>query len=298
MQSVVVDNDVQSSPSGAERVGHSVRSTRRWRSWRGSPELLAHVARVAARCASLTAAQVRRLAEEYENLNATLGEKRVQSALLTFPIEPNSNSGDEGQATCMIDVEVDGDHEMFASARDFVHDVTIDALRRFASIQIDVVGPEMHVVVRLQRPQKVFKPDDLIKYEGVTLEVLGRSPLAVEAAVSAMTAALKRGGARAGRGEGYYRRLQAASGAAFGVAVIFVTTFTYYLVLKDPEFSSVLVIAFPLVLIAVAVAGFWAYPALEVAPRGETRIWRLTKVMGGLALGLVATALGRVAFGS
>jgi hypothetical protein len=46
-----------------------------------------------------------------------------------------------------------------------------------------------------------------------------------------------------------------------------------------------------------AVLGIWAYPSLEIARGGETRLWRVGKVVWGLALGLAGTAIGKAIFG-
>ena len=40
----------------------------------------------------------------------------------------------------------------------------------------------------------------------------------------------------------------------------------------------------------------WAYPSLEVAPQGDTRIWRMAKYLGAVLGGLIATAIGKALF--
>jgi hypothetical protein len=85
-----------------------------WRLWRGSPELLAHVVRVA----------------------------------LRFATE------DSQEAHCMIDFKVAEDHEIFSSPDEFVTNVTREALRKFKDIHIDVVGKALaiNVTLRWRRP--------------------------------------------------------------------------------------------------------------------------------------------------
>jgi hypothetical protein len=82
-----------------------------WDNWRGSPDLLAHVARVALRYAA----------------------------------------EDGQSASCVIDFEVAQDHEIFSSPNEFVASVTREALRKFTDVHISVASKPLAIDVTLRR---------------------------------------------------------------------------------------------------------------------------------------------------
>jgi hypothetical protein len=82
----------------------------RWLVWRGSPDLLAQIVRVAIRCAES---------------NASV---------------PTS---------CTIDVAVAKDHEVFSSPSEFIGEVTPDALRRFKRIDVEIASDVLQVHFRM-----------------------------------------------------------------------------------------------------------------------------------------------------
>jgi hypothetical protein len=128
--------------------------------WRGSPELLAHVA-----VAGLQAVQER------------------------FPIQ---------RPDCLIDVKVDEDHEFFCSPEEFLERVTPEALQKFQSIEITISNAQSLSIFTLAwipsqwwNPKWAFDPS---KSDGsVILHVEGPDDLAVDYILAKMRTAANRG---------------------------------------------------------------------------------------------------------
>jgi hypothetical protein len=241
--------------------------TARWHVWRGSPELLAHVARVAERASGGTETAIR--------------------------------------------VAVADDEEVFSSPSDFVRDVTLDALRHFSSIAIVSRGPRMSVSITLrwtgERPDtKDWDPYagwlTWITWSGRDAEVIvsadGVDSAKEREALDAVHNAIKRGGTdRFDQRRAFLIGIQIAAVVVFIAAflvVVFLTTGNI-LVEAPSELSGMVPVFLGLMSLATVLGvtvGRWAYPSLEVAERGETRLWRVARWFGGTAAGLaVAVAI-------
>jgi hypothetical protein len=240
----------------ADDVASAHASTQaRWHIWRGSPELLAHVIRVAERAS--------------------------------------------GGVDTSIDVAVADDHEVFVTAKDFVGFVTLDALRHFSSIAISTSGPRMRISILLQ-----WTPTDEDHDAEVTITADGVDADDEHEALAAVHRAIKRGGT-----DGERRRTAFLSATRGGMVVAVVVAYLVMVVVA-PAYVALIPLFGPalaeimaslasgpvstLVMglggaIAVGVGlaiGKWAYPALEVAERGETRLWRVARGFGGVAVTL------------
>ena len=247
--------------------------TERWHIWRGSPELLAHVVRVAERAS--------------------------------------------GGAETEIKVAVVDDVETFSSPSDFVRDVTRDALRHFSSIAINSRGPSMSVSITLRwtgegpntEGNEWFLWLSLLTWSGEDAEVIvsadGVDSAKEREALEAVRNAIKRGGAdRFDQRRAFLFGIQIVAIAAFiasALAVIFLTTGTNLLaegipvlVSERENFISMGAIFLALLTLATlcgAAVGLWAYPSLEVAERGETRLWRVARWLGGIAVTLAVAVV-------
>lgn len=218
-----------------------------WGLWRGSPELLAHVARVADRLAGAP---------------ADGAERR-------------------------IDVNVAGDHELYASPLDFTANVTREALRDFTEILIVSSGPELGVTVRLSWHDRGPTPWDRRRAE-VTATVACDDADRRAAVLTALYLALRRGGTDRGWEQGLVHvAAMVLVGFASLVAGLFVSGFlANVLPWFQAEWLGGLIVPVGLLL------GYWAYPSLEVAAPGESRLARLTRAGGGVLLSAALAFLG------
>jgi hypothetical protein len=245
--------------------------TRSWRVWRGSPELLAHVARVAERAS--------------------------------------------GGTDTKITVAVADDEEIFPSSSDFVRDVTLDALRHFSSIAIVSKGPSMSVSITLrwtgERPELSGDWNlylgwlSWITWSGQDAEVIvsadGVDSASEREALEAVHNAIKRGGTdRFGQRRAFLISIQVVAIVvliATALAVVYLATGRNLLAdgigpafsISEMQEQMVTVGAVTLILLSLATicgvtVGRWAYPSLEVAERGETRLWRVARWSGGIAV--------------
>jgi len=229
-----------------------------WFIWRGSPELLAHTIRVAQRATG-------------------------------------------GATGTVIDVAVQDDHELFFSPKEFVDNVTLDALRHFKSIEISVNGPNMSVWMLLE-----WK-GTYARWGSVIVACDGVDSAADEEAVTRIHNAVKRGGTEHLRRQEWFRM-----GVQFGFSVLGLVAYSAVGVLltngplstiKMPSpWGDVLVIVSSIAFGAGAVVGGillgrWAYPSLEVAERGETRLRRSARWLGGLTATLVVAVVLQVMLG-
>jgi hypothetical protein len=258
-----VQADLPEEPQVADEVaGTSEARVESWTFWRGSPELLGHVARVAEREAA---------------------------------------SYDRGQTTCMIDVEVAGDHEIFWSPRDFVETVTREALQRFNSITIEARGDALQIVVRFLWRRPWWHPvsfrdvlmvdpsqdgDTSVK---VVASVLGESPTKVDLAQAALRAAILRGGADDGpRSLVPFLVLV----MTFSLIVVGTMSFAFLALSTVPTGPPALMIAAVGGIVGVVFTS-WAYPSLEVAAKSETRLWRLARYLGTATGSLLVAAIAK-----
>lgn len=245
-------NEASSSSPRIERSAQ-------WNFWRGPPELLAHVVRVARRA---------------------LGAADAPEA---------------GKASCKIDFEVADDHEIFFSPSDFTAGITRQALRHFKSIRIDVQGQGIEGQFRMHWRRPWWDPWGQEKDAEVSLRVIGDDQSAVDEAFTVIKAAVSRGH---GRSEDRQVAIMIAATVAVATAVTAGVVSALYL-LEVPEdvvaVTGGVVGLFGL--ISGLVWGAWAYPSLEVAPAGQSNLVRATKFIGPVILSLVLTGVGKAVFG-
>ena len=157
-------NDEELSPS-EQRGSLEIEKQREvWHFWRGSPELLAQVARVA--------------------LRATGREGKATPGL--------------------IDVEAAGDHEIFASPTDFCTQASREALSGFTSIRINVAGDAVRVTVHWRWRRPWWSPFGSGKDAEVVLEVVGADKRLVDDAFTAVRTSLRRAAARSETRQGIF----------------------------------------------------------------------------------------------
>jgi hypothetical protein len=226
--------------------------------WRGSPELLAHTVRVAERASG-------------------------------------------GATRTAIDVAVQDDHELFFSPKEFVDNVTVDALRHFKSIEISVQGATMAIWMLLE-----WK-GTYARYGSVIVACHGVDSAAEEEAVEGIYNAVKRGGADHLRRQEWFRiavqfGFSILAFVAYLAAGVLLTTGPLSTIKVPSPWGDVLVgvSAFAVGVGAVfggGLLGRWAYPSLEVAERGETRLWRSGRWLGGITASLLVAVLLQVMMG-
>jgi hypothetical protein len=238
-------------------IAEPLQDTRIWHFWRGTPELLAHVARVA---------------------------QRVCEA----PDTPTPR--------CTIDVEVDGDHEIFDSPSEFVSNVTQSALRKFWRIEVRVDGAVLSSTFRMEWTRPWWKPD-IPKDADVVLTVTAPDPETARSALETIERAVSRGGSRAST-----ETWQSVVGllVAGAVAAAFVTSAGFGLYLLTVPLDE-LVLQLALLGVVGFVGGFvvgtWAYPSIEVAPGGQSNLQRLLKAVTPVMVSLVLAGLGKALYG-
>jgi hypothetical protein len=224
-----------------------------WQFWRGSPDLLAHVAR-----AGLLAA----------------GPKGG------------------GQAQCTIDVTVDNAHEVFDSPADFTANVTRNALRTFTSLSIAVSGDELTGVVTLRWLRPWWKPGTSADAE-VLLEVRGRRKKAVERLFDAMAAATARGKPLVAS------TVATTAGFVVGIIAAPAAVVSALFLLTVSSSTSVLAgyAAGFVGAVLGALGGTWVWPSLEVAPVGQTNLWRFVRVSAPILIALVLSGITKLLYG-
>ncbi len=123
-------------------------------SWRGSPDLLAHVARVALRYAAADG---------------------PADCMIDFEVA--------------VAETIPSDHEIFSSPNEFVASVTQEALRRFKVVHISVVGKALAIDVTLRRDPR---PRSWSSEDEVILVVRGEEEWSVDDVFVGMNAAMVR----------------------------------------------------------------------------------------------------------
>ena len=245
------------SPSASSQI-HEMEAL--WHSWRGSPELLAHVARVALRSID--------------------------------------GASDGTQVACLIDLQVDDDHELFASPSEFLKDATPEGLNEFDRLRISAEGRdcgiEFTLVWRRGRLKRHGEAD-------VQLDARGTDQARVRAAFASVSAAAKRGGrpvTRRGTEDAWdYAAFPVAVPIVFAVATTWIVwSCLYFLDQPLNNFGQTIVLAAAAV-VGVGWAG-WVKPALEVVPFSKSRLVRTLKVLIPVALGLIAGVVSKAIFGS
>jgi hypothetical protein len=144
-----------------------------------------------------------------------------------------------------------------------------------------------------QGPEVALRVEEMREAE-VALMIEAGSEEAVDAATSALEAAIVRGGANRTAMRQSYMLVWVA--AFVGFAAWLGALAVSYLLFDGVDFQFAAVAMVPGLGLG-AVLAMWAYPSLEIARGGETRLWRLGKVVYTLALGLVGTAIGKAIFG-
>ncbi len=203
-----------------------------------------------------------------------------------------------GSPQCLIDVEVDGDHEYFLSPDAFNGAVTIQALRHFKSMSAQVTVDELEVRFALEwrRPWwSPGSPGDWSQDADVTLNVQGEAREAVDAVRQRMCLAIARGGAS--RSTAKHGLVQL--GIALVTAAIVTATVVSALYLLKASIDLVLVGA-PLFFVSFcvgAVLGAWIFPSIEVAPHRQSNLWRLLKSVGPVAVALILAGVTKKLYG-
>jgi len=225
--------------------------------WRGSPELLAHVARAALR----------------------------------------ATGQEEERTPGLIDIEVSGDHEIFASPSDFTAQASREALAGFKSIHMEATGEAVTVVVDWSWRRPWWSPGRInqnIPDAEVVLEVTGAEKTAVEEAFSLVRAALWRAG-----GQGEQRQAIFFTGGIIAVALMILAVASGLYLLKVPD-QVIKIAAGPMFvagLVAGALLGTWVYPSLEVAPAAETHLRRTIRFVVPIVLTLILGGVAKALYG-
>ncbi len=231
-------------------------TTRReeWNLWRGSPELLAQVARAA--------------------LRATAHDM-------------------EAPPRCLIDIEVAGDHEVFTSPSDFTAQATREALRDFRRIRVQATGEALTVTVNWSW-SRAWWATGRGKDAEVILEVAGPDEKSIEVALAAVRPSIERGGTKRARPQ-----LAIGLALAWGLAALVVAAVVNGLYLLEARAD---VIAWGGAGVSVLgcvlglVGGSWVYPSLEVAPAGQTRLWRTIKFVVPVVVTLIVSGIAKLLY--
>ena len=226
-----------------------------WHFWRSSPEMLAHVARTA--------------------LRATTREGEAPPA-------------------CTIDIEVAGDHEIFASPSDFTANATREGLRGFNSIRIEATGAGLSAALNWRWRRAWWAPG-AGKDAEVVLEVVGSDKAVVEDAFDAIRASIKRS---AGKSEG--PQLIIGLTVMYGMTALLVAATASGLYLLKVPTDRIFLVTSVLGLLGIfggAVLGTWVYPSLEVAPAGQTHLRRSVKFVGPIVITLIVGGVAKLLYG-
>lgn len=220
--------------------------------WRGTPQLFAHVVRV---------------------LCSSISDEQFQLISLS------------------IDIKVRDDHEYFTSADDFIQNVTIEALRSFASIEI-VSSSKLgtaRLSLRWIHPWWSWTMKDNCIVE---LEVTGSDSAWAENVQYTILAALNRGTLRIKESVlGYL------AGACAGLVVLSTVIVLHYL-FPSPSAGWSIFIAGAILFLTGIYFTAWMIPAIEIAPKGGTRLWRTIKAVGPVLIAIAVAGLTKKLFGS
>jgi hypothetical protein len=230
----------------------------RWNSWRGSPHLLAHIARVALRYAA----------------------------------------EDGRSAHCTIDFEVDEDHEIFSSPEEFVATVTREALRRFTEVHISVVGKALTINVTLRRSALWYERGVGSPAERILVVRGEEEPSVEDALAAMRVAMRRAGppGKWGPREKG--DALASVAGLAVSAGILsalflldvpdHVPVLVFY----------VICVPLGLLTFGGTFLGqSWIYPSIEVAASGQTNLSRVVKSVGPLIATLVVGAIAKWLYG-
>lgn len=192
--------------------------------------------------------------------------------------------------TCRIDVEVKGDHEIFASPQQFLDEVTKEALRRFQSIKCTVNASGLAIKYEMTWQGPFWMPD---RSAEVALLVAGEDTSRVDGVAQAVQAAVSRAAV------GTWRHFIASQTVERGVtfAVVFVAGVALKLVGVEPfgEVRGLAGLALAL-LVGWYIQGI-LYPDLEVTQGGKSVLIRVRTLVWTLSVGLIAAGLSKLVFG-
>jgi hypothetical protein len=219
-----------------------------WFYWYSTPELLAHVTRSATRL-----------------LREHTGES----------------------PTCRIEVEVEGDKEVFDDADEFLRLATREALRHFTTIEVDVRTAAVQVTLTLHWKHRWWK---LVfgKSSEVVFRVTGPSAQLLHAE---LRPAVERGASRRNvRDTTTYFALFVATLVAAGSALYLAEASRTALLATGITSTVVLVLGLPW-------WSTWLTPALEVAPHRQSNFWRTVKLVGPIVVSLGLAGLAKLLYG-
>lgn len=193
--------------------------------------------------------------------------------------------------SCEIEVQVDGDREVFPSVADFKDFVTPEALRRFESIEIHADG-EVSADVSLGRRRPRWRPGwgpDAI----VIVTTSGADEEQATTALEGLYASVRRGGTETGgRSTGLFA-VAAILLAIVGAAGAELILYLFELDWGDWTRSVFFVAA----LVLTVTTATWLYPAVEVTPFGKSNLARTVKWVSATFVTLLLAGLTKYIYG-
>jgi hypothetical protein len=190
-----------------------------------------------------------------------------------------------GALTCSIVVSVKDDREVFDSAQSFRARVTPEALRRFKSIEIKVGDALAEVEVSIVR--RFGTGHVLLSVACQTDDPDDRE--AVDAVRRRVRGALDRG--RPGR-----YQLSIVGSILLLAAWAASLSASYLLSLKNSITFIALALGLGCVAGSFILALFWVRPEIEVAPLGQTRLWRIMKFLGTTLAAIIVAGIVKAVY--
>jgi hypothetical protein len=190
-----------------------------------------------------------------------------------------------------IDIEVRDDHEYFSSANDFLQNVTIEALRSFRSIEV-VSSSKLGTAclsLRWVHPWWSWTIKDNCIVE---LEVTGSDSAWTENVQHTILVALNRGTLRVKEGI-----LGFLAGICAGLVVFPTIIVILYLFPSESARWLIIIVGIILLLTGIYFTA-WVIPAIQIAPKGGTRLWRTAKAVGPVLIAIAVAGLTKKLFGS
>jgi hypothetical protein len=203
-----------------------------------------------------------------------------------------ASTGKPGPQTLLIDVQLKKDHERFSSVEDFLQNVTSEALQHFSRIDVESSGERGMVNLTLRWLVPWWKFSSGFQSDAVVeLKVTGDSDWA-DNARDVISNALERGWRKIS-----WKGLSAALlSIGISLSTFLIVFFTGYLFEWPHRLLWALFGGF-VSFFPAAWAGTWVIPTLEIAPSGQSRLWRTVKVTGTVVTSLVIAGLSKKLFG-
>jgi hypothetical protein len=249
----------------------------KWPYWRATPGLVAHVARVC------------------DKVARSLPHKEPRLSIV---------------------VAMRGDREVFKSPEEFSKDITREALQNFETLTIKARGPSLKIAVTFSRDPHLFRArekDD----RGVLLQVHAQAPISrqqINLAGERLSRAVDRGrpwkapSARKGWSHNslpgtderkYWATRVTSTRLATAIASLFalVPIYSFGDVSDDRAwvYLVIFVFSFAAISLVVGLGGLylqnWLFPAVEIAPQGNSNMWRTVKWLFLLGVGALVTIL-------